>query len=241
MTETLPTYIPAVFALTTFATLLLFYFTIKSSPIPRFKSKATGIAFGLTIWLIVQALVTFYNFYTTDTTSFPPRFLLLVVPPVLTIAVLFISKNGRHFMDSLPLIHLTYLNVVRLPVELVLYWLFLYKAVPELMTFTGRNFDILAGITAPILAYFGLRQKMLGRRTILIWNFIALGLLMNIVIHAVLSAPFSFQQFAFDQPNIAVLHFPFSWLPEFIVPIVLFGHLVSIRQLLRINQNREAV
>ena len=68
---------------------------------------------------------------------------------------------------------------------------------------------------------------------ILLWNFIALVLLINIVVNAVLSAPFPFQQFAFDQPNIAVLYFPFVLLPAFIVPIVLFGHLVSIRQLVR--------
>ena len=67
------------------------------------------------------------------------------------------------------------------------------------------------------------------------WNIISLGLLVNIIIYAVLSAPFSFQKMAFDQPNIAVLYFPFNLLPAFIVPVVLFGHLVSIRQLLRIK------
>ncbi|HVF96549.1 MAG TPA: hypothetical protein VM871_04480, partial [Flavisolibacter sp.] len=39
--------------------------------------------------------------------------------------------------------------------------------------------------------------------------------------------------FAFDQPNIAVLYFPFIWLPSFIVPVVLLSHLVCIRQLLK--------
>ena len=62
---------------------------------------------------------------------------------------------------------------------------------------------------------------------------IALGLLLNIVFIAIFSAPFSFQKFAFEQPNIAVLFFPFSWLPAFIVPVVLFCHLASIRQLIK--------
>ena len=113
--------------------------------------------------------------------------------------------------------------------------------VPELMTFEGRNFDILAGITAPFMAYFVFEKKKLGRQTLLIWNFICLGLLANIVINALLSAPFPFQQFAFEQPNIAILNFPFSWLPTFVVPMVLFGHLVSIRQLIKngLNDNLE--
>ena len=42
-----------------------------------------------------------------------------------------------------------------------------------------------------------------------------------------------FQQFGFDQPNIAMLYSPFVWLPCFIVPTVLFSHLVCIRKYLK--------
>lgn len=100
------------------------------------------------------------------------------------------------------------------------------------MTFEGRNFDIVAGLTAPIMAYYGYTRKALNRKIILIWNFICLGSLLNIVINAVLSAPFPFQQFAFDQPNVGVLYFPFVWLPCFIVPVVLLSHLVAIRKII---------
>jgi hypothetical protein len=44
---------------------------------------------------------------------------------------------------------LTLLHIIRIPVELGLYWLFIYKAIPQLMTFEGRNFDILVGLTVP--------------------------------------------------------------------------------------------
>jgi hypothetical protein len=36
---------------------------------------------------------------------------------------------------------------------------------------------------------------------------------------------------AFDQPNIAILYFPFVWLPSVVVPGVLLAHLVSLRKL----------
>ena len=163
--------------------------------------------------------------------------LIGILPTILTIILLFATSKGRQFIDSLPLKNLTYLNIVRIPVEIVLFWLFLNMAIPELMTFEGRNFDILAGITAPIVAYFGLTKTKLNRQTILIWNFICLGLLINIVVNALFSAPSPIQKFAFEQPNIAILNFPFSWLPTFIVPIVLFGHLTSIRQLIRQKMN----
>lgn len=236
MIEKLPLYISIVFGLTTLATLIMFYYAMKRSQIG--VSKVNIILGVLTAWLIIQAHLTLNNFYNTDTRALPPKFPLLILPPLLTILILFITKNGRNFIDRLPLHDLTYINLVRIPVELVLYWLFLYEAVPELMTFAGRNFDILAGITGPLVAYFGFKKQVLERKTILIWNFFALALLLNIVVNAALSAPFAVQQFAFDQPNIAVLNFPFTWLPGFIVLIVLFGHLVSIRQLSREDRTK---
>ena len=234
MIDNLPTYISLTFGLTTIATLLLFIWTIKNSNSELTRKKATPIFIGLTIWLSIQAFLTLKNIYNSDTNTFPPKIILTgILPTILTIILLFATSKGRQFIDSLPLKNLTYLNIVRIPVEIVLFWLFLNKAIPELMTFEGRNFDILAGISAPIIAYFGLTKIKLSQKIILLWNFICLGLLANIVVNALFSAPSPIQKFAFDQPNIAILNFPFSWLPTFIVPIVLFGHLTSIRQLIR--------
>ena len=231
MLENLPQYISLVFSFTVIATLILFFLIIFNSK--DFSNKSNAIILFLTLWLILQMILSFYNFYNSDTLSFPPRFLILILPPLLTIIILFSTQSGKTFIDGLPIFYLTLLNIVRVPVEIVLYWLFLNKAVPEIMTFNGNNFDILSGITAPIIAYWGLHKKLFNKKIILLWNFIALGLLLNIVFTAIFSAPFSFQKFAFEQPNIAVLFFPFSWLPAFIVPVVLFCHLASIRQLIK--------
>lgn len=234
MIDNLPKYILVTFGLTTVATLLLFIWTIRNSNSETTQKKAIPIFIGLTIWLITQTVLTFKNLYNTDTNSFPPKIILVGILPIFsTVILLFATSKGRQFIDSLPLKNLTYLNIVRIPVELVLFWLFLHKAIPKLMTFEGRNFDILAGLMAPFIAYFGLTKQKIGRKAILIWNFVCLGLLTNIVINALFSAPSPIQKFAFEQPNIAILNFPFSWLPTFIVPIVLFGHLASIRQLLK--------
>lgn len=234
MIDNLPIYISMTFGLTTLVSLQLFIWTIRNSNSEQTQKMATPIFIGLTLWLTIQAVLTYKNVYNSDTNSFPPKIMLIgILPTILTIIFLFATSKGRQFMDSLPLKNLTYLNIVRIPVEIVLFWLFLNKAIPELMTFEGRNFDILAGLSAPIIAYFGLTKTILSRKTILLWNFICLGLLANIVVNALFSAPSPIQKFAFDQPNIAILNFPFSWLPTFIVPIVLFGHLTSIRQLIR--------
>ena len=241
MIDNLPTYISLTFGLTTIATLLLFVWTIRNSNSELTRKKAIPIFIGLTIWLTIQSVLTLKNIYNSDTNTFPPKIILTgILPTIFTIILLFATSKGRQFIDSLPLKNLTYLNIVRIPVEIILFWLFLNKAIPELMTFEGRNFDIIAGISAPFIAYFGLTKTKLNRQTILIWNFISLGLLVNIVVNALFSAPSPIQKFAFDQPNIAILNFPFSWLPTFIVPIVLFGHLTSIRQLLKRKTDEKA-
>ena len=183
-------------------------------------------------WLILQAVLASTGFY-NDNMSLPPRFALAGAPALLFILFLFVTPGGRKFIDSLPLSTLTWLQVVRIPVEIVLYWLMLERTIPQLMTFEGRNFDILAGITAPIVAWLVFIENKLGYKFLLAWNIICLLLVLNIVINAVLSVQTPFQQFAFDQPNVAVLKFPFIWLPSFIVPVVIFSHLASIRQLLR--------
>ncbi len=240
MISNLPTFISLTFGFTTLATLLLFIWTVRNSNSKTTRNKTTPLLVGLAIWLIIQAVLTMKGIYINDTNSNPPTiFLFGILPTILILLFLFLSKKGRRFIDSLPLKNLTYLNVIRIPVELVLFWLFLNKTVPELMTFEGRNFDIFAGVTAPIIAYFGFTKNKLNRHIVLIWNFICLGLLINIVVSAFFSAPSPMQKFAFEQPNIAILNFPFSWLPTFIVPIVLLGHLISIRQLLKqINRKR---
>ena len=224
--ESLPTFIGIIFGLTTLVGIGLFCLASKS--------RLTTF-FLISLWLNIQYYIGQSGYYrVTDT--IPPRFLLLILPPIMLIAALFMTRSGRQYLDGIDIKTLTLLHIIRIPVELVLYWLFLNKAVPQLMTFEGRNFDILSGITAPLVFYFGFIKKRLGRNVILLWNFLCLGLLLNIVVNAILSAPFPFQQFAFDQPNIAVLYFPFNLLPALVVPLVLLAHLVTIRQLMPGNK-----
>ncbi len=231
MIDYLPVYISITFALTTFATLFLFVWTIRRSSSTHTQQKSTILFIALLLWLIVQAVLSWSDVYKPDIYSFPPKiFLFGILPALIVILSLFSTAAGRVFIDSLPLLNLTYLHIVRIPVEIVLYWLFLEHSIPELMTFEGRNFDILAGLTAPFIAYFGFIKQKLSHRMVLSWNIVCLGLLLNIVVNAFFSTPSPMQQFAFDQPNIAILYFPFSWLPTFVVPIVLLSHLVSIRR-----------
>ena len=218
-----PLYVSVVFGLTTLLTTWLFWRAANHS------KTALAVLLG---WLLLQGVVSLSGFY-LKTNSLPPRFPALAIPPMLVLIGMLSTKNGRHFIDSLRLDRLTVLHVIRTPVEIMLFWLFVGKTVPESMTFEGRNFDILSCLTAPVMYYFAFVRKALPQPVLLVWNLICLGLLINIVATAVLSLPSPFQQQAFNQPNIAILYFPFVWLPSVVVPVVLLAHVSAIRQLIR--------
>lgn len=177
-------------------------------------------------WLFLQWILSAKGYY-LNFTGLPPRLALAVFPPILIILLIMIFKK-KAWLKIFSLKTLTWIHIVRIPVELILLGLFFDKQIPQLMTFEGRNFDIISGLTAPLIAYFCFTKNIWSKNVALVWNFICLALLLNIVMNAILSAPFVFQKFAFDQPNVAIAFFPFIWLPSFIVPIVLFSHLASI-------------
>lgn len=233
MMENLPLFVPLAFIITTLATALLFLYAVyKSKPEKKHLLPITAVL--LFLWLTVQALLSISNFYKPEKAVFPPKIVLMgILPAIFTLVMVFLTGTGKKFIDALSLRELTLIHLIRLPVEIVLYGLFLNKAIPELMTFEGRNYDILIGITAPFLALWGFKNYKIGRRLLLIWNFLGLGLLFHIVFLALLSTPSPVQKFAFEQPNIAIFYFPFSWLPTVVVPLVLFSHLASIRKILK--------
>jgi len=220
--ENLTFYISFIFGFTSLIGFIIFY-------------KATNYSKTFLIILLacvaLQTTLSLSGFY-KNSSSIPPRFMLLVAPTILLIIGLFISKRGRQFMDQINLKTLTIFSIIRIPVEIVLFLLFSYHVIPEYMTFEGGNFDIISGITAPVIFYLFFLIKVIGSKVLLIWNFICLGLLLNVVFYALLSIPSVIQQFSFDHPNIAIGFFPFVLLPSCLVPMVLFSHLVSIRRIL---------
>jgi len=226
----LPFFVELLFIGSTALTFLLLFNALYKA---NFSGKLLlTIALGCFIWLTAISILSLNGFYIIEPTGFP-KIVLSFMPTILFLVLLFVLPKARKKLDDIPLKALTWIHIVRIPVEFGLYYLFVYKAVPELMTFAGRNFDIVAGITAPIVVFLTFYRNLLSKKVLLVWNIIMLGFLLFIVVNALLAAPHIFQQFAFDQPNVAIAYFPVVWLQGFIVPVVLFSHFVAIRQLLK--------
>ena len=228
MIEGLPLYVPLIFLVTTLVT--IWFLLAAASTSVRDSLPYKLLAFAIPLWLLATGLLATTGFYREI--SMPPRVFVFGVLPSFLVIVGFFIFFREGFISKLSLKHLTLLHTIRIPVELILLWLFFAGQVPRIMTFEGWNFDILSGITAPIVYFFAFRRSGVNRRLLIVWNVIALGLLTNIVSIAVLSFQGPMQRLAFDQPNIGVTYLPFIWLPAIIVPIVLFSHLASLWQLL---------
>lgn len=228
MMENLPAYVSVIFTLTTFLTVGFFLYAIRQG---AFQTLPAKILISLTaFWLLFQAVMAMGGFF-TQTGMFPPRIVLFGVFPVLLLIIAYFIFFRENFIERLPLKVLTILHVIRIPVEIVLFWLFQNRLVPEVMTFEGRNFDILSGLTAPIVFWLAFRGGKPNRTLLIVWNIFALVLLVNIVTIAVMAMPSPMQRLGLDQPNLAVFYFPFNWLPSVVVPIVLFAHLASLWKL----------
>ncbi len=187
------------------------------------------VAIALLIPLVVHGILSIQGYYRDFSTS-PP--LIMGVAAGMAIAGVAVVAFGRRWIECLSLKRLTWLHVVRVFVEIILLGLYLEKQVPRQMTFAGANYDIIAGLTAPLAAWAFIRPGRVRRKALIVWNVACLLLLVNVVTIAVLSAPTPFQQLNFSRPNVAVGFFPFTLLPVFVVPVVLFCHLASLRLLL---------
>ena len=123
-----------------------------------------------------------------DWNATPPPVGLLVLAIVAISCAIAFSPLGRALTRHLPLWMLIAVQAFRLPLELAMHTMAERGVMPEQMTYTGFNFDILTGLTAIGVAA-ALRSGAGGRRLVWLWNIAGLALLINVVTIAILSTP----------------------------------------------------
>jgi hypothetical protein len=167
----------------------------------------------------------------------PPLFGLVIGILALACALAF-SRLGGNLASFLPLWALVGVQGFRLPLELAMHTMYERGIMPGEMTYTGRNFDIVTGATAIAVAA-ALLTGHAGRRLVLLWNVLGLGLLVNVVTVAILATP-RFKYFGDERLNVWVTYPPYVWLPAAMVLAALAGHLVIFRALAQPARNGAA-
>jgi hypothetical protein len=158
----------------------------------------------------------------------PPPFAGLVIGIVAGAVIVAYGPVGAA-LARLPLWVLVGSQSFRLPLELAMHRMAERGIMPEQMSYTGYNFDIVTGTTAIVVALL-LRSRRASRRLAWLWNVAGTMLLANIVTIAILSTP-AFAVFGADRLNTWVMHPPFVWLPTVLVLGALAGHLLVFRAL----------
>ena len=128
---------------------------------------------------------------------------------------------------GLPLAALVGFQGFRLPLELVLHQWVGEGSIPETMTWTGQNWDIVAGVMALVVAAWPSRPRAV------VWAFDVLGfvLLLNVMRVAIFSSPLPFA-WPLQPPMLLPLHLPYAWIVPICVAGALGGHIVLTRALL---------
>ena len=159
----------------------------------------------------------------------PPPFLLLPAIGFPVAAALAWSRFGTRLVTGLPLAALVGLQSFRFPLELLMHRAYVEGVMPVQMSYSGRNFDILTGLTAIPVAW-ALHRGVGGRRLALAWNILGAVLLINIITVAAAATPL-FAAFGPEALNTFVAHPPFVWLPAVLVLTAVTGHLMITRAL----------
>jgi hypothetical protein len=181
---------------------------------------------GIVAWTLFISVVSATGFF-QDFSSFPPRIMIVLGFPLAAVILITFSGTMKELLPHVSARAITRLQFFRVFVEILLWMLFIQHILPVQMTFEGRNFDVLAGITAPIIGHYFSHNKKVR----LIWNLVSLGLLINIITIAILSLPTPFRVFMNEPANTIVGDFPFIWLPGLLVPLAYSLHFLSLRQL----------
>ena len=118
----------------------------------------------------------------------PPPIVFLLLAILLATVALSWSRVGTRLIRGLPLWVLVLTQSFRLPLELMMHEAAIEGVMPVQMSYSGRNLDILTGITAVPVAWL-LAKRIGGRRLAAVWNLMGTLLLVNIVSVALLSTP----------------------------------------------------
>lgn len=199
----------------------------------RFESTAIGVrtAMGLAVWMALTATAAGTGLLARFDVSPPPIAVLLPIIFGGSIA-LALSPVGGSIAQRWPMIALVGLQMFRLPLELVMHRAARLGIMPEELSYSGYNLDIVTGAVAVVLAVL-MAGRAVPRPLVWAWNLWGVWCLLVIAWVARTGSPLV-RGFG-DDPrhlNTWVLYLPYVWLPAVLVMIALTGHLVLTRKLL---------
>jgi hypothetical protein len=185
-------------------------------------------------WLALAILLARQGFWEThadDPLTSPPRIAFGIAVPTILGSLLVRSTTVRGWIGRIPLHVLVGVQFYRV-VGVLFLIAYAQEDMPAEFALPAGIGDILVGLTAVIASVLLLKRgQQRARVTVLAWC--AFGILDLVVAVAAgfLSAPSPIQQLALDDPNAAIVSYPFVLIPTFAVPLSLILHVYVIARL----------
>lgn len=200
--------------------LIVFAFAFFATPLKR---PVLGL---LGIW---SALIIGYTFAPI---SLP--FWLLLAGISILLGLSFFIPTIKAFLFSLEVEMLHYLHLWRLPFAFVFLWLYQAGYSGLTSTFEGLNYDIVIGLTAPVIASLAFSQKMLNREILIGWNLLGIlawGIAAWLTGSELIGSVHLLQLFA---------ELPYTFFWGFLMPVSLLSHFLTLAHLFKGDINVEA-
>jgi hypothetical protein len=205
------------------------------------RTLAASVAVGMIVWLGVTAALA-QSGVLGVWTALPPWWPLLPLTALVTLVLLSLTSTFRRLLAEIPPWQPVALQAFRVGVELAFWRLHAEGVAPIQVTFEGRNFDALVGLTAPVIAA-GIAFGWFGPRVTIAWNLFGLAMLANAIGTVATSAPGQIHLNWPGEPFAAISSWPVIWIPALLAPVGIFLHIVSIRRSFTrgyANQRRES-
>lgn len=214
------------FYLLSFIAVSMLLLLFRSYP---FHKVALLLFGGLGIWIsylmVLNQTGVLRNF------ELPPKVPILVVIPAILLIILIVNRNiMKDALRNTPTYVPIALQSFRIFVELLIYATYLKGIFPRKATFEGLNFDILVGISS-IFISVAVYKSVIKNTGILAWNLASLCILL-LTVYSFISTYYFSDFAATSGSGYRFVEFPYFLLAAVLLPIAVFLHAFSIKQVL---------
>lgn len=210
---------------------LFFLFSLFMLALVLFVFKQSDVSkravLGLMIYLGVFSAVVYLKL---PETHFIPVIPILFLSVLLGATYISFSKIGMQIGQQFSLSFLIGLQAFRLPLELILHHWANVKTIPDTMTWSGQNWDVLSGIISLVAI------PLVNKNIQLAWTvqIIGFGLLLNVLRVVIMSSSLPFS-WGLENPLLLIMELPYAYIGPLFVGVALAFHLIVFRKLIRMS------
>lgn len=211
-------------------------YTLLEPEASQWPRRAIAAIIAVDGWLLITGFLASGDFL-GDFSLTPPPFVLVIVIALTALFGFALPRLGARFALQTPLQRLVLFQSFRIPIAIALELLVLRGVLPYQLSIRGWNWDLLAGLSALLIAWLAARQQ-LPDWLLLLWNSLSSILALVLFVIAFLALPLPFQSFQSEPSSILLTNLPFVWLLSALLPAALFGHLLIFRYLWSKRQSK---